>query len=74
MKKVLSIANVVIVNIILLIILSKTVNPFNLSFTEIANRGIEWVFSPSPVSNILMIGSLIGLVVFNLNFILTTKK
>ena len=68
MKKVLSIANVVIVNITLLITFLELFNPFNRTIGFMIIRP-EWFFSPSPIYNIVMIGCLLGLITFNLKLI-----
>lgn len=74
MKKVLSITNVVVINLFLLFVFLTNVNPFDLSLSEIIKRDIEWVFSPSPLQNILMIGSFIGLIIFNVSLIRNRKN
>jgi hypothetical protein len=37
-------------------------------------HGIEWLFSPNPEMNILMFCSLIGLVLFNLEWVNKVKN
>jgi hypothetical protein len=74
MKKFLSISSVVIVNLVLGYVFWRLFNPFDLTFTEFFTRRVEYWFSPNPVYNILMVGSLIGLVTFDLKLFLTRKK
>jgi hypothetical protein len=73
MKKFLSIANVVIINITLIIAFINLVNPFDRTFWFMLTHP-EWFFSPSIDYNILMIGSFLGLITFNLNLLLNRKK
>jgi hypothetical protein len=74
MKKLLFITNVVVINTLLLSVCLCTINPFNLSVTEIINNGIEWLFSPNPIYNIIMILSFISLIIFNINLIVDKVK
>jgi hypothetical protein len=74
MKNLLSISSVVIVNLVLGYVFWRLFNPFDLTFTEFFTRRVEYWFSPNPVYNILMVGSLIGLVTFDLKLFLTRKK
>jgi hypothetical protein len=74
MKKVSFITSVVIVNLVLGYVFWRLFNPFDLTFTEFFTRRVEFWFSPSPVYNILMILSLIGLITFNTSLILNRKK
>ena len=72
MKKVLSITNAVIINIVLLTVIRTTFNPFNLPLLELkyfSGFDISNLFSPDPVINILLVLSVIGLVTFNLKLI-----
>jgi hypothetical protein len=74
MKKFLSVTNLVIVNLVLGYVFLRLFNPFKLTFIEFFTRRIEYWFSPSPDYNILMVGSLIGLITFNLSLLLNRKK
>jgi len=58
----------------LLIVFLNTVNPFNLTLSEIFSRDLEWIFSPSPTTNILMVGSFIGLIAYNVSLVRARKK
>jgi hypothetical protein len=73
MKKSLSIATAVIVNVTLLTVLINTFNPFQRTIGFLITRP-EWFFSPKPVYNIILIGSFLGLIIFNLNLVLNRKK
>ena len=73
MKKLLSITNVVIVNITLLVTLLETFNPFNHTIKFLISRP-EWFFAPSPTYNIIMVGSLLGLITFNTVLIINRKN
>ena len=73
MKKLLPIANVVIVNITLLVTLLKTFNPFNHTIEFLISRP-EWFFAPSLTYNIIMVGSLLGLITFNTSLIVNRKN
>jgi hypothetical protein len=73
MKKSLSIANIVIVNLALLVTLLELYNPFNRTIGFMITRP-EWFFSPSPVYNIIMVGSLLGLITFNTSLIINRKN
>lgn len=73
MKKLLSIANVVIVNITLLVTLMELFNPFNRTIGFMITRP-EWFFSPNPFYNIIMVGSLLGLITFNTSLIINRKN
>ena len=72
MKKVLSITNAVIINVVLLAVIQATFNPFDLPLLELkyfSGFNLENLFSPDPVTNILLIFSVIGLVTFNVKLI-----
>jgi hypothetical protein len=72
MKKFLSITNAVVINVILLSVFRATFNPFNLPLLELKYfNGFNMLnlFSPSPVINILLVFSVIGIVTFNLKLI-----
>jgi hypothetical protein len=73
MKKSLSIASAVIVNVTLLTALINLFNPFNRDLGFLITRP-DWLFSPSPDYNIVLVGSFLGLIVFNLNLLLNRKK
>lgn len=69
MKKVLSIVNVVVVNLILLSVFRLTFNPFNLPLLELkyfSGFNLLNLFSPNPLVNIFLILSVIGLITFNI--------
>jgi hypothetical protein len=68
MKKVLSITNVVIINLVLLTVFRVTFNPFDLPLLELKYfNGFNLInlFSPDPVVNILLVLSVVGLITFN---------
>jgi hypothetical protein len=68
MKKVLSITNVVVINLVLLNVFRSTFNPFNLPLLELkyfSGFNLLNLFSPNPVVNILLVLSVIGLITFN---------
>lgn len=72
MKKFLSITNVVVINVILLSVFQATFNPFNLPLLELKyfnGFNLLNLFSPDPVTNILLVFSVIGAVTFNLKLI-----
>ena len=72
MKKVLSITNAVVINIVLLTVIQATFNPSNLPLLELkyfSGFDISNLFSPNLITNILLIISLIGLVTFNFKLI-----
>lgn len=73
MKKSLFIVNAVIVNLTLLLTLLQLFNPFNRTIGFMITRP-EWFFSPSPVYNIIMVGSLLGLITFNTSLIMNRKN
>ena len=73
MKKVLFITNAVIVNVTLLTTLIKLFNPFNREIEFLITRP-DWLFAPSPDYNIIMVGSLLGIITFNASLILNRKK
>jgi hypothetical protein len=71
MKKVLSITNVVVINLVLLNVFRSTFNPFDLPLLELKyfnGFNLMNLFSPNPVVNILLVSSVIGLVTFNYKF------
>jgi len=68
MKKVLSITNVVVINLVLLSVFRSTFNPFNLPLLELkyfSGFNLLNLFSPNPVVNILLVLSVVGLITFN---------
>jgi hypothetical protein len=69
MKRVLYIIKIITVNIVLIDIFFITFNPFQKSLDFMIKHGIEWLFSPNPEMNILMFCSLIGMVLFNWEWI-----
>jgi len=72
MKKFLSITNSVGINVILLSVFYATFNPFNLPLLELKyfnGFNLLNLFSPSPIINILLVFSVIGVVTFNLKLI-----
>jgi hypothetical protein len=72
MKKFLSITNSVVINVILLSVFYATFNPFNLPLLELKyfnGFNLLNLFSPSPIINILLVFSVIGVVTFNLKLI-----
>jgi hypothetical protein len=72
MKKVLSITNAVIINVVLLTVIRATFNPFDLPLLELkyfSGFNLLNLFSPNPIVNILLIFSVIGIVTFNLKLI-----
>lgn len=72
MKKVLSITNAVVINIVLLAVIRATFNPFDLPLLELkyfSGFNLLNLFSPNPIVNILLILSVIGIVTFNLKLI-----
>lgn len=72
MKKVLSIANAIVINVVLLAVIRATFNPFNLPLLELKyfnGFDLSNLFSPNPIINILLIFSVIGIVTFNLKLI-----
>ena len=73
MKKILSIASFLIVNVTLFVAFLETFNPFQRNIGFLITRP-EFFFSPSPVYNIIMTGSMFGLIAFNLNLILNRKN
>jgi hypothetical protein len=73
MKKFLSISSAVIVNITLLVTFIKLVNPFDCTYWFMLTHP-EFFFSPSVDYNIVMVGSFLGLIAFNLNLLLNRKK
>ena len=74
MKRALYIIKIISVNIVLIDIFFITFNPFHKSLDFMIKHGIEWLFSPHPEMNILMFCSLIGLVLFNLEWVYKVKK
>lgn len=73
MKRVLYVIKLISINIVLLDIFFITFNPFHKSLGFMLKHGIEWLFSPDPEKNILMFCSVIGLVLFNLEWVLRIK-
>ena len=69
MKRALYVIKIISVNIVLIDIFFITFNPFHKSLDFMIKHGIEWLFSPNPEMNILMFCSLIGLVLFNLEWV-----
>ena len=72
MKKVLSITNAIVINVVLLAVIRATFNPLNLPLLELKyfnGFNLENLFSPDPVTNILLIFSVIGIITFNLKLI-----
>jgi hypothetical protein len=74
MKSALYIIKIISINIVLLDIFFITFNPFHKSLDFMIIHGIEWLFSPNPEMNILMFCSLIGLVLFNLEWVNKVKN
>jgi hypothetical protein len=70
MKKVLFITSVIAINLVLVIVFARLFNPFDLSYSKLFTSRIEFLFSPSISYNLMLIGSFIGLVSFNLSLIL----
>lgn len=72
MKKLLSITNAIVINLVLLSVVRSTFNPLNLPLSELKyfnGFNLENLFSPDPVANILLALSVIGLFTFNLKLI-----
>jgi hypothetical protein len=55
MKRVLYTIKIISVNIVLIDIFFITFNPFHKSLEFMIKHGIEWLFSPNPEMNILML-------------------
>jgi hypothetical protein len=74
MKKLLSIASVISVNIVFLELVLFLFNPLGLDVININYLNFTSYFSSDPVINILMILSLIGLITFNTGLVLNRRK
>ena len=77
MNKLLSITNAIVVNVVLLAVIQATFNPLNLPLLELkyfSGFNLENLFSPDPVTNILLIFSVIGLITFIINLIKNRKN
>lgn len=70
MKKVLFITSAVAINLVLVIVFARLFNPFDLPYSKLFTSRIEFLFSPSISYNLMLIGSFIGLVSFNLSLVL----
>lgn len=76
MKKLLSITNVVVINLILLSVVRLTFNPLDLPLLELkyfSGFNLFNLFSANPFVNILLILSVIGLFTFNIKTFKRTK-
>jgi hypothetical protein len=74
MKKLLSIASVISVNIVFLELVLLAFNPLGLDVSNINYLNFSSYFSSDPVINILMILGLIGLITFNTGLVLNRRK
>ena len=74
MKKLLSIVNVITVNLVLLLTVIFTFNPLELTLTGINYTNFMSYFAADPVTNFMLFSSLFGLITFNTNLIVNLKK